>query len=276
MKAILTLVLLTPLIVLAQEVPTRGEIYDFEIGDVFHYSYSSSSGQYGTATQHTIVGKNYSQEGDSVVYEIFENEMFYSADYMDGLYSEQSLTRTYHNLSQPIDSFPPNGIIDSVYTNELYNGRLTVASSEESQFDTYSQNTEFTHVNGLGLVYSYYHAHFFEFGTYSNSTLELRFFQKGTEVWGEPYSVFTGLQEITSVGVKIYPNPTSGVLTIQLENTNLSSLQVTLYDQLGKRVSESAYSVDGAQIDLSKLSTGMYIIHFDLDGKRYQSRIIKE
>ncbi len=69
------------------------------------------------------------------------------------------------------------------------------------------------------------------------------------------FTVATGMNDIENEQVKVFPNPTSGMLYIESNKTANASL----YSANGSRVGE--YSVSGTQqIDLSELPNGIYFI----------------
>ena len=69
----------------------------------------------------------------------------------------------------------------------------------------------------------------------------------------------TGVQTcalpILASKVKLYPNPTSGILKVTAEN----NFQMQVIDILGKVVYTSGNVANGANIDLSNLQKGVYI-----------------
>ncbi len=69
---------------------------------------------------------------------------------------------------------------------------------------------------------------------------------------------------------KFYPNPTSGIVNIQ---TDLEIKTVSIYNHLGQLVSIQ----DNAPIDLSNVSTGIYIIRVDFEnGQTANQKVIKK
>ncbi len=80
------------------------------------------------------------------------------------------------------------------------------------------------------------------------------------------------LNENDEMAVLIYPNPTSGILTVQTKNT----LNITIFDLTGKQVFNTTDVSNGNQIDLSALQTGLYLVKLN-DGinESTQKLIIK-
>nr|MDQ3073107.1 T9SS type A sorting domain-containing protein [Bacteroidota bacterium] len=78
-----------------------------------------------------------------------------------------------------------------------------------------------------------------------------------------------------SAPASIYPNPTTGILTISLSGTGTA--QITVIDVLGNEVG-SSYSVNqkSLTLDINGLSSGIYFIKVMQDGNVSVARIIKE
>ena len=70
---------------------------------------------------------------------------------------------------------------------------------------------------------------------------------------------FANLNELTNSNVKIYPNPTSDILTISSSNY-LGKYSIEMYDNTGKLVKEYSLSEQETQISVNELSEGIYTI----------------
>ena len=77
---------------------------------------------------------------------------------------------------------------------------------------------------------------------------------------------FANLNELTNSNVKIYPNPTSDILTISSSNY-LGKYSIEMYDNTGKLVKEYSLSEQETQISVNELSEGIYTIK--LIGENY-------
>lgn len=84
------------------------------------------------------------------------------------------------------------------------------------------------------------------------------------------YILYTGTEEVTDDSeIEIYPNPTTGLLTIKL---NQPIDKIELYDLTGKLVVTSRQLT----IDLSGLTSGQYIMAIHLTtGQKIEKKIIK-
>lgn len=83
---------------------------------------------------------------------------------------------------------------------------------------------------------------------------------------GYAYSIATSFDErFETMGVSVYPNPTSGVVDIDLNYQNVNAISVSVFDTFGKLVLTSENS---SRIDLSSLSNGVYTLAISVDGKK--------
>lgn len=106
----------------------------------------------------------------------------------------------------------------------------------------------------------------FSAGTWSNRDGDPKFiyYYKGGS---------TGLPEVADYSFKIYPNPTSGKFTVELEGNTSSTINIT--DITGKLVFASKAS-DILDIDLSHLQKGVYIVNVQANnGVKTQKVIVQ-
>jgi chitinase len=75
---------------------------------------------------------------------------------------------------------------------------------------------------------------------------------------------------------KVFPNPTSGIVTIQLEKAAVSKTEVRVSNIIGVEVYSLTMNegADSYQLDLSVLSRGVYILDYTIDGRKKSKRII--
>ena len=81
------------------------------------------------------------------------------------------------------------------------------------------------------------------------------------------------LDESATSGVKIYPNPTEGMITIENDNNNLHS--ITVRDLSGKIVYQTTTSSE-IVIDMTAFNSGAYFVEVANDKTRFVERIIKK
>lgn len=76
---------------------------------------------------------------------------------------------------------------------------------------------------------------------------------------------------------KIYPNPTNSTFTISIKSSNYESLDINIYDALGKKiVSKSMSSPDDqdTSFDLSNYSNGVYYVEIQSEENRVMQKIV--
>ncbi len=82
-----------------------------------------------------------------------------------------------------------------------------------------------------------------------------------------------GLEEFSSVGINVYPNPTQNVLNAELPAGNKT---IKLMSVTGATVMQTTTSQQVDQLDLSDLPSGVYIMHINWNGKQAVGRIVKQ
>ena len=78
----------------------------------------------------------------------------------------------------------------------------------------------------------------------------------------------TSIEDISVLGIVVYPNPTNDIITIE---TRLE-IEVELYDIMGKLL----ISKDSKRIDLSNYPSGVYSLILIYNNKRFNTRVIKQ
>ena len=74
------------------------------------------------------------------------------------------------------------------------------------------------------------------------------------------FCVTVGLDEYALAGVKIYPNPTNGVVTVDLSKLDNSDAEVTVLSITGAVVAQQNVSNAVSQFDLSQEANGIYFV----------------
>ena len=89
----------------------------------------------------------------------------------------------------------------------------------------------------------------------------------------EFYSDILGEQTI-----KVYPNPTKGLLKIEIENMDpaVSTCSITVVNTAGSMVYQNNHFNAPGTIDLSALSRGVYVMQIMVGEKTSEWKIIKE
>ena len=90
------------------------------------------------------------------------------------------------------------------------------------------------------------------------------------------YSINTlSIEDNSSLELKLYPNPIEDVLNIELGNS-YDKVDVKIYSLTGQMVKSTQLNNGlNFKINLSELSSGLYILKIDSEGKTHTSRILK-
>jgi len=78
-----------------------------------------------------------------------------------------------------------------------------------------------------------------------------------------------GIIEYGSTQITIYPNPTTGFVTI----ATLLQVDLSIYNSMGKLVLQKN---NAKQVDISNLSRGLYQMVLTYDGNKFTKKIIKQ
>jgi hypothetical protein len=82
---------------------------------------------------------------------------------------------------------------------------------------------------------------------------------------------------VTAGNVKVYPNPTNGLINIDLSSEEILYTKVTVYNILGAEVyTSSIRSKEINQIDISNLPTGYYIAKINNENSSIQVKLVKK
>jgi hypothetical protein len=248
----------------SQSVSTRGEIYDYEIGDIFHLNYTGHIANWHdyAVTNIEIVDKFYSQ--DTILNYIRDIEIKRS-DSDDPEWIFEVYLDTMRIISP--NSLINGGLIDSTGVNlELYNGRLInyyyVGPPEIIEIKRF--------VVGCGKTYDNWH----EWDGYSGQTTELVYYKKGNEEWGIPIPVSIENHQTNKYDLILYPNPAKS--NVNILSTDFEETYYEIYDISGNVVIKTN-KIDGTKtIDISDLKKGLYIVVIKVNQKIVYRKLIKE
>lgn len=82
---------------------------------------------------------------------------------------------------------------------------------------------------------------------------------------------------VAEASIKIYPNPTKGMLRVDIGNADFTKqCQIDVYDGVGRMVAEETNLSESNMIDLSDKPSGTYIMHITLGNETTTWQIIKE
>ncbi|MCF8299337.1 MAG: T9SS type A sorting domain-containing protein [Saprospiraceae bacterium] len=231
----------------AQSVSTNREIYNYDVGDIFHYSHEISSPSSGAniTSNVEIIGKYYSLGQDTIFY-IRDIVSKQSGSGIPVSYKYRIDTISYTNL----DSAVNGGIIDSVYYDiTQYNGRK-INRDTNSFLDLYADS--------LGKVFDMiYH----DFNYMTQNQKRLIYYKKGSEEWGTPINLAIKESNITSLDFKIYPNPATDFIAIVFSEALWQDGFVEIYNINGVLIRKEKLNTFERTYELSvkTFKTGLYL-----------------
>ena len=88
-------------------------------------------------------------------------------------------------------------------------------------------------------------------------------------------SPITSLAETTDNGIYVYPNPSAGMITVQLGNNINIGSSLEIYNQVGQRVVSTVVNQPQFQLNISSLGKGVYYVQVN-DGKsKVMTKLLK-
>jgi len=253
----------------AQTISTNSEIYDFQIGDIFQYELIASEPSSGSHvyTNIEIMGKYYSASQDALYYirSFATHENHSWAPYW--VFSKKTDTIFYTNL----DSLIHSGNIDTVFTDTVLSGRKV------NRWSSYgpSSNELGIFVEGLGQTYY----HFVQTSPNTDWENRLIYYKKGSEVWGTPIPLSVSQPTNPLSLLKIFPNPSRGVINLSFEQSPTEDYQLSIYSVSGKLVKQQQLTAFGNEyrVDISSFKAGVYFVRLKSDGELvFSSKFIKQ
>ncbi|AEV31795.1 hypothetical protein Oweho_0782 [Owenweeksia hongkongensis DSM 17368] len=269
---------------------TNGDIYDFQAGDIFHYYHGSYTidqpwNRHRTYSNLTIIDKN-QINADSVLYTVnrvynkfvlntqtppFQMEEIIYRDTVKFGYGQLN-ERITNELTFQSDTagshLPYYGYSTSYSLSEKFkstfdtNLKRSGVFTSSNQFPTNGScilipfepsPKEALYLSGLGRVH-YYDVNFPQVNEQS-----LIYFESSTgQTWGKPYNI--SIEELAQQRpLKIYPNPASDVLNIELPD-GVQQMEITIIDQVGRTLLKESITKEKSGISVEALSPGAYFI----------------
>lgn len=250
----------------SQDISTNGEIYNYDLGDIFHYVNQGGSGYEGylITMNDSIVEKYYTENFDTLIYKVYRNSREISS--WDPYYSYDTIIHTI--VVTKLDSLILDGNIDTVYTlPNLYNGRVM----NNTHYSVYGTHYSEKYVEGCGRVYQ--NTTFDEFNAEYN--FWLKYYKKGEEEWGIP-EIILNTEEISHDKLAIYPNPAKNEFFIDLNDYKNVFKTIEVYSSNGKLVKSQLIDNSTIQkINIDNFNKGLYIVKLASEIELHQFKLIK-
>lgn len=270
---------------LSQDILTRGEVFDYNVGDEFHYSIGGIPGVY--YKRYTVIDREESANNDTLFYQLHLSSYLAGPDGDGGTYetiSEDTVTQTYTNLEDSITDFGPNGLIYDIYLDSTYHyypdSIITYDSSwcnlELNGYIDYPPVFEpplirRTWGRGVGIVEKYH----YDPSSGGNPTLEdyrLLYYKKGNDSCGEPSTASLPSNIRNHSPVRVYPNPANDIINIDQAQNVIKS--ISIYDSKGaKMICTFNQTEDNYQLNTLNLSSGMYTLLIELEDKVIYNKV---
>ena len=271
---------------------TYGSVFNFEVGDEFHYSIKYDLYNYYAETRE-VISKTYSANNDIIYYSFHRKRGFLDSQIEANIDDTINMTVTNLNTiitNTPFFVFNDNGPSNLSYSEcngrfstkivgyggEQYNDSLYIyhiPAKSTNIVDDYTYDYTI-YIEGCGKVI--YHAYTVNSPTpYANPKEKLKYFKKGNETWGSPY-IFTEIPSIiqNENNIKLFPNPTNGIFTI----SNTSEInKIEIYNTIGNLIiSENEINNNQTTVDLENQKAGMYFIKIFSENSYIARKLIKK
>jgi hypothetical protein len=271
----------------SQDLMTIGEVFDFSVGDEFHYTVSPPDVP-PAVDRITISGKYFSASADTVFYERYHHSYWTELEWVPAphlVYHFYTNTDTvfYTSLDSLISYYDSGFQCDSslygcetnIYYSEEYCGALIngyYIATNDFEPDIYRKE----YGQGLGWVYDY---------LYSNSSLppgiiyemKMFYFQKDGIDCGSPDTITVSVPEIiqNSGPVSIYPNPAKDHFSVKINGPE-KEVTYKIYDLCGNLVDSGKWTNELNTYDCKLLPGGIYMIRAFFKSKSYICKLIVE
>jgi len=303
-SVLFTILFLSSTILMGQTL-TYGEVYDFEVGDVFHYRNSDVYGPQDpegppSYTKFEITHKNFSTNGDTV---------FYVRDWKEvqppdcstcpGVMTFGTDTVLYANLTSNISGGPipiwdanncmlnwssyMGNYMDTTfnYSPQFFNvpsvnKRFEVADSCKYQFPFEFDYTLNVFSKGLGMtLYKYDHCTSGNQDHDCYNDIAMVYYKKGQTTGGTPVDLLNSVTTLNPESdLRIFPNPFNEEFTIKSDGSNIT--QVVIYDLLGNEILLEQSNGSSFQFNLRDMESGIYVISITQEnGEQTFHRIVK-
>ncbi|MES2545594.1 MAG: T9SS type A sorting domain-containing protein [Bacteroidota bacterium] len=97
-----------------------------------------------------------------------------------------------------------------------------------------------------------------------------------TNTFATEFVTTLGVQGFVNSQFSAYPNPTTGIITIELKNSTGSIDTITVTDVLGKTVLSNTVNTANTIVDLSNLTKGLYFVRIQAEGLVKTLKVVKE
>ncbi len=274
---------------------TAADVYDYDIGDEYHWINRTSGGDQtynyeGKVYEKiTINNKQFSINADTVYYDVYLEKYRssrivsypppYTAQSFDTLFVGDTLLAFNIADDNHINTYPLHYDTDSVLTwiQSEDGTQKTIRYWDGTIWNTSGCDiTEVRHVGqstfhkGLGRTYSTGGVN------YPSEKREFVYYNKNGVIWGTPLNidslstVLTSSIEKQDLSLKVFPNPATDLLNFQLEES-IQNAQIRIYSTLGQLMETQNINSEQTQFNVSDWQNGMYFYGIFVEGEMVKS-----
>lgn len=91
-----------------------------------------------------------------------------------------------------------------------------------------------------------------------------------------PFGCPNAIEENISSNIKIYPNPTDGIFTLEMRGqvTGKSDYRIKIFNYLGQEIYDQEILIKKTEIDLSNKPKGIYFVQINTEERTYISKVV--
>ncbi len=124
----------------------------------------------------------------------------------------------------------------------------------------------------------------FDFETKADYTIRIQTSDDEGNTFAKSFAIevtdVTGITELESAGITMYPNPVKNRMTLEMVNDHTGEIVVSILGLDGRTVLSKSYQKNSratnSLVDLKPIAAGHYVITFEYNGKKLTGRLIKE
>jgi hypothetical protein len=276
----------------SQEIMSTGQVFDFNVGDIFQYK-SSLQNQPPNALTKEVIEKYYSENSDTLFYVMHrmyyqQDVEFYPEPHWVYNFGEDTTIEQYTNLDSLILDYFPYLCYDYLvlyYDNDFdYD---TIIEYSELLCDRFSNGFDCSFP--LSAVEADYYSYRFGEGLgiiketviygsgafYGPSTAKsLTFYSKGDEICGTMDSLTFNPIVIEKINLDVFPDPVVDYLFIRFDDAH--SAFIELFDLNGRKITSEIMESKSTLLDLTWLKSGMYVVKITSNNNVVTKKIVKE
>jgi hypothetical protein len=269
---------------------TRNDVYNFDVGDEFHIEEGSMFSKHYykviILSKQLDANNNWAYTYDIVRHVFREDtgDSITTVEITSGIIPQQLIPQSVTDLSPlPFTFYQDNSGIGGYNWIEKSNMNNRIQKIKDSAFWMNDNNcwsygfllVSFldTYIEGLGGPYS-------DIPTGNGVTASLEYYKKGNEIYGTPINFDLIMPTKTvineSQNLKIYPNPATDFLNIELENQSKFDYNILIINNLGQTVQQDILTQNVQQIEIQYLPKGIYTLQIRNEETVFVKRFVKE